>query len=95
MEKSIAATLQKLLLSCHMSVLQSWRVTGGFYLKEGSFKSKFYLKLSSFAYSYRSYGEHVILTLQEKEAVLNEPLRIQLLSGAETESKCEMSNSCM
>lgn len=86
------ATLQKLLLSCHMSVLQSWR---GFHLKEEHSKSKLEIKLSSFAYSYMSYGEHVILTLQEKESVLNEPLRIQQLSGAETESKCEMSNSCM
>ena len=87
------ATLQKLLLSRPISVLQSRRDTERtFYLKERPNVRK---KLISSAYAYMSNGENILLTLQEKDSALNEPLRTRQLSGAEIESKCEMSNSCM
>lgn len=97
--KSITATLQKLLLpSGHMARLQSQRDAGGGILPEGgAFQVHCPLDNTHANYlacSYASYGELVVLTLQEKESVKLQRLRMQQCSGAEIESKCETSNSC-
>lgn len=94
--KSIVATLQKLLLSGHMSLLQSQRDPEEGFTWRRDISSPLSVRwYRAFVYSYVSYGEHVILTQQERESVLLKLLTIQQCSGAEIESKCEMSNSCM